>query len=132
MAQYLQWNAPATTVQFGTSRLVDESCTPFAWHGTIPAQGLAIGALAQVAMPERRFDVLVINKTGWQHHTPPTRQAMLDMDAQGVEAALYVGKEYIGAVKPGGHSSVPCAAPGLVIVQGGDISSQVSVYVFPY
>lgn len=132
MGQYLQWNAPATTIQFGTSRLVDESCSPFTWHGVLPEVGLDLGKMAQASMPGRKFDVWVLNKTGWKHHTPPSRVELARMTADGTAVALEVDGVRAGAPIPGGIAVLPNATEALRLVPVGPDRASVSVYVFPY
>lgn len=132
MGQYLQWNAPATTIQFGTSRLVDESCSPYTWHGVLPEAGLEFGKLAAAAMPGRKFDVWVLNKTGWRHHTPPSRVELSRMAADNTAVALLAGGARAGASRPGGLAVLPDASKDLRLIGEGPDKAVVSVYAFPY
>lgn len=131
MAQYLEWNAPTTTIQFGISRLVDETCSP-ATRTVHIEPGASFDATPFFALLDGRpCDFFALNRTGWKHHAPPSLIQRRKMYADKVGVEIWVDGVRVGTMRPGMPCIIPQAA-NVVLKAVGNEKASVTIYAFPY
>lgn len=128
-AQYLQWDASPVTIEWGTSRLVDENANP-AMRIIKLKLDESSSPLSFPELGERRYDMVIINKTGWLVHTPPDMMRLRAMHESDVRVHYVREAVKIGAVRPGLFAVITDCEDGIILTAFGEAATLL-VYAFP-